>query len=209
MAAGLSGVGIEGSRPRPGESRYTILRSLLNRFFALSLWLAALNLVAIAVLVGAQVCSRVLDKVMTWFGMEPFSGVILSLAEIAGYLLAAASFLALAGTLKSGVHIRMTMLLSALGEKARCRMEFCALGIGALFSGYMTYHACRLVQDSWMNNEVSTGIVLVQLAYPQATVAFGLLALTVALVDEMVLVARTGQTTFSRSESQIGPGKAE
>lgn len=185
------------------------MRILLNRFFALSLWLAALNLVAIAVLVGAQVASRVLDKIMTWLGLEPFSGVILSLAEIAGYLLAAASFLALAGTLKAGGHVRMTMLLTALGDKARRRMEFCALGIGALFSGYMTYHACRLVQDSWMHNEVSKGIVLVQLAYPQATVAFGLLVLTVALVDEMVLVARTGQTSFSGSEHQVTAGEKE
>ncbi|MGH6660778.1 MAG: TRAP transporter small permease [Rhodospirillales bacterium] len=185
------------------------MRSLLNRFFALSLWLAALNLVAIAVLVGAQVSSRVLDKIMTWLGFEPFSGVILSLAEIAGYLLAAASFLALAGTLKAGVHVRMTMLLSALGEKARRRMEFCALGIGALFSGFMTYHACRLVQDSWINNEVSTGIIRFQLAYPQATVAFGLMALTIALVDEMVSVARTGQMTFGRSELQVMPGEEE
>ncbi len=193
----------------PQGKWYTVLRSLLDRFYALTLWLAALNLVAIALLVGAQVGSRVLDRIMTWFGMEPFSGVILSLAEIAGYLLAAASFLALAGTLKSGVHIRMTMLLSALGEKARSRAEFCALGIGALFSGYMAYHACRLVQDSWVHNEVSKGIVLVQLAYPQATVAFGLLALTVALVDEMVLVARTGRTSFGKSENQVTAGEKE
>lgn len=185
------------------------MRLLLNRFFAMSLWLAALNLVAIAVLVGAQVFSRILDKIMTWLGLEPFSGVILSLAEIAGYLLAAASFLALAGTLKAGGHVRMTMLLSALGETARRRMELCALGIGALFSGFMTYHACRLVQDSWIHNEISKGIVLVQLAYPQATVAFGLLVLTIALVDELVLVARTGKTTFGQSEHQITPGEKE
>lgn len=193
----------------PSRGTYTVLRILLNRFFSLSLWLAALNLVAIAVLVGAQVFSRVLDKIMTWLGLEPFSGVILSLAEIAGYLLAAASFLALAGTLKAGDHVRMTMLLSALGERARRRLEFLALGIGALFSGFMTYHACRLAQDSWMHNEVSKGIVLVQLAYPQAAVAFGLLALTIALVDEMVLVARTGHTSFSGSERQVASGAKE
>ena len=185
------------------------MRLLLDRFFALSLWLAALNLVAIAVLVGAQVSSRALDKIMTWLGLQPFSGVILSLAEIAGYLLAAASFLALAGTLKAGGHVRMTMLLSALGETARRRVEFCVLAIGALFSGFMTYHACRLVQDSWIHNEISKGIVLVQLAYPQATVAFGLLVLTIALVDEMVLVARTGKTTFGQAEQQIMPGGKE
>ena len=45
--------------------------------------------------------------------------VILSLNEICGYLLAAASFLALAGTLKAGAHIRVTMVLAALSERAR------------------------------------------------------------------------------------------
>ena len=36
-----------------------------------------------------------------------------------GYLLAAASFLALGGTLKAGAHIRVTLVLAALSERAR------------------------------------------------------------------------------------------
>ncbi len=58
---------------------------------------------------GCSGCS-----VQTSYGWQ-----ILSLAEIAGYLLAAASFLALAPTLKAGAHIRVTMLLSAFGEAKR------------------------------------------------------------------------------------------
>ena len=58
--------------------------------------------------------------------------VILSLNEICGYLLAGASFLALAGTLKAGAHIRVTMVLGALSEGARRYVEIWAFGFGAV-----------------------------------------------------------------------------
>ncbi len=52
--------------------------------------------------------------------------MIASLAEMAGYLLAATSFLALAATLKRGAHIRVTMLLGALPPRARFLFELWA-----------------------------------------------------------------------------------
>lgn len=183
------------------------MRTLLDRLYAVSLWLAALNLVAIALLVGTQVLARVSDKILTWLGIEPFNFAILSLAEIAGYLLAGASFLALAGTLKAGGHIRMTMLLSTLRGRVRSAVEFFSLAVAAAFSGYMTWHMMLLVQDSLAYNEVSKGVVPVPLAYPQASMALGLLVLTVALVDEFVQVIRFGEPSFGRSEQDITLGK--
>ena len=52
--------------------------------------------------------------------------VILPLNEICGYLLAAASLLALAGTLKTGAQYRVTMVLAALSERTVFRR---ALGV--------------------------------------------------------------------------------
>ena len=97
--------------------------------------------------------------------------VILSLNEISGYLLAAASFLALAGTLKAGAHIRVTMVLGFMSERTRRFAEIWAFGFAAA--------ACRLhdlaVRQFRLGvaafHEVSTGVVRVPLAYPQAVMA--------------------------------------
>ena len=58
------------------------------------------------------------DTQRAWSGPVGFRS-ILSLSEIAGYLLAAGSFLGLAATLKGGVHIRVTMLISNVPLKVR------------------------------------------------------------------------------------------
>jgi TRAP-type C4-dicarboxylate transport system permease small subunit len=101
----------------------------------------------------------------------------------------------------------MTMLLSVLTGRVRKAVELITLVIATAFSGFMTYHAMLLVQDSWAYNEVSTGIIPVPLAYPQASMALGLLVLTVALADEVACVARTGHTSFGRAEQEITLGK--
>ena len=137
------------------------MRRALDGLYALALWLAAGCLCAIALMVGAQLGGRLVDGAMKLVGLQPLGFVILSLAEIAGYLLAAASFLALAGTLKSGVHIRVTMVLSALSEPARRVVEVLAFAAAAAFSAYMTWNMALFALVSFRFNEVSTGIVRV------------------------------------------------
>ena len=94
------------------------MRRFLDTLYRATLWLSALCLAAIALLVGAQLAGRILDGTLALLHLPRTDFVILSLDEICGYLLAAASFMALAGTLKAGVHIRVTMLLGALSEGA-------------------------------------------------------------------------------------------
>ena len=95
------------------------MRRFLDNLYRTALWASALCLATIALLVGAQLAGRLLDGTLALLHLPRTDFVILSLAEICGYLLAAASFLALAGTLKAGVHIRVTMLLGGLSERAR------------------------------------------------------------------------------------------
>ncbi|HSP25682.1 MAG TPA: TRAP transporter small permease, partial [Saliniramus sp.] len=79
-----------------------LMRRVLDTTYSISFWLAILCLVAIAILVGLQVGARLVDTLLKAASLPPTNFVILSLSEIAGYLLAAGSFLALAGTLKGG-----------------------------------------------------------------------------------------------------------
>jgi TRAP-type C4-dicarboxylate transport system permease small subunit len=183
------------------------MRHFLDRLYAAALWLSAFCLVAIALLVGLQLAGRILDGLLKMVGLAPVGFIILSLAEIAGYLLAAASFLALAGTLKAGAHIRVTMLLSAVGEKARYYIELWAFAAAAAFSAYMTWNIARFAFVSWQYNEVSSGLIPVPLVYPQAAMAVGAIILTISLIDETVIVFRRGRPSFRGAEDAITVGK--
>ena len=176
------------------------MRSILDRFYALTLWLAAACLIAIAGLVGAQVVGRVADLLLKLSGQPPYGFMIASLAEMAGYLLAATSFLALAGTLKRGAHIRVTMLLGALSERVRFLLELWALAASSGFVLFATTSVARLAYDSIRFKEVSYGLIPIPLAIPQAAMAIGLLALLIALLDELVLVWRRGRPSFRTAE---------
>jgi TRAP-type mannitol/chloroaromatic compound transport system permease small subunit len=183
------------------------MRRFLEALYAGTLWASALCLVTIAAAVGAQLAARILDGALAMVHLPRTDFVILSLDEICGYLLGAASFLALAGTLKAGVHIRVTMALSAFGERVRHVMEIWAFGFSAVASAYITWNLGSFAYVSWRFHEVSSGVVRVLLAYPQAVMALGAAVLTVAIVDEFVLVCRTGRPTFRVNEDSILLGK--
>jgi TRAP-type mannitol/chloroaromatic compound transport system permease small subunit len=183
------------------------MRRALDILYDVTLKLSALCLVAIALTVGVQLAGRMLDGTLALLGLPRTDFVILSLDEICGYLLAGASFLALAGTLKSGAHIRVTLVLGMFGEHARRYIEIWAFGFAAAASGYMTY---QLVNFAWVSlrfHEVSNGVIRVPLALPQAAMALGALMLTVALIDELVIVLRGGWPTFRKAEDAITLGK--
>lgn len=183
------------------------MRHALDKLYSVTLWLSALCLCAIALMVGAQLATRLIDGVLSILHLPRTDFVILSLNEICGYLLAAASFLALAGTLKAGAHIRVTMLLAAISEAKRRYLEIWAFGFAAAACGYMTFQIAKFAWVSFRFNEVSPGVIRVPLVYPQAAMAFGALVLTVALVDELVIVARGGRPTFRAAEDAITLGK--
>jgi len=183
------------------------MRRILNTLYQAALYASALCLVAIALMVGVQLAGRMLDGTLALLGLPRTDFVILSLDEICGFLLAGASFLALAGTLKSGAHIRVTLVLGMFGESTRRYIEIWAFGFAAAASGYMTW---QLVNFAWVSlrfHEVSNGVIRVPLALPQAAMALGALMLTVALIDELVIVLRGGRPTFRKAEDAITLGK--
>ena len=183
------------------------MRRALDILYDAALRASALCLLAIALLVGVQLAGRLLDGTLALIGLPRTDFVILSLNEICGYLLAAASFLALAGTLKAGAHIRVTMLLGALSEKARRYAELGAFGFTAVACAYMTWNLGSFAWVSLRFNEVSPGVIRVPLAYPQAAMAVGALILTVAVIDEFFVVLTRGRPSFRAAEDAITLGK--
>jgi TRAP-type C4-dicarboxylate transport system permease small subunit len=183
------------------------MRRILDTTYRAALWLSALCLVAIAVMVGLQLAGRLLDGALKLAGLQPYGFVILSLAEISGYLLAAASFLALAATLKSGAHIRVTMVLAALSENSRYYVELWAFGAAAAFCAYIAFSIGRFAFYSFRFHEISPGLIPVPLAIPQTAMAAGAIILTIALIDEFFIVFSRGRPSFRAAEDAITLGK--
>jgi TRAP-type C4-dicarboxylate transport system permease small subunit len=183
------------------------MRRVLDTLYQLSLYAAALCLVVIASMVGAQLGGRLIDGTLALVGLPRTDFVILSMSEICGYLLACASFLALAGTLKAGAHIRVTMVLSAFSESTRRYAEMLAFALGAAGAGYMTWNLTSFAWVSFQFNEVSPGVIRVALAYPQAAMALGALILTIAILDELAIVITRGRPSFRAAEDAITLGK--
>lgn len=183
------------------------MRRALDTLYRISLWASALCLVTIAVMVGAQLAGRLLDGALALLHLPRTEFVILSLAEICGYLLASASFLALAGTLKAGAHIRVTMVLGLLGERARRVLEAWAFALATVVAGYLTWQIGSFAWVSFQFGDVSPGVLPVPLWIPQAAMALGAAILTISLVDELFTIIRYGRPTFRTAEDAITLGK--
>ena len=108
----------------------------------------------------------------------------------AGYMMAAAGFLALAHTLKRGEHIRVTLLLSALQGKARRGLEIWALSAAVALAALSAWYSCRLSWQSYQFHDISTGNDATPLWLPQLSMAVGTVILLIAFIDELVLELR-------------------
>jgi TRAP-type C4-dicarboxylate transport system permease small subunit len=71
-----------------------------------------------------------------------------------------------------------------------------SLTVASAFIGYFTRQTGRLAHDSWRFNDMSTGVVSVPLWIPQLAMVIGLGILLIALLDELVIVARGGRPSY-------------
>lgn len=172
------------------------MRTFLDGLYRLSGAAAAFFIVAICAIVLLQVGANVIDALAKAFTGTAIGLVIPSYAEFAGFFLAAASFLALASTLRHGAHIRVTLAIRLLKPLPRRAAELAVVLVGLALSGYFTVYTALLVAESLEYDDVSPGIVPVPLWIPQAVMAFGLLVLTVAFLDELVGQLRGARPTY-------------
>ncbi len=117
----------------------------------------------------------------------------------AGYMMAAAGFLAMAHTLKKGEHIRVTLLLSALRGKGRRVLEIWALFAASLLALLLAGYSCKLAWQSYTFHDISTGNDATPLWLPQLAMAIGAAVLAIAFVDELVLELR-GERVVPQSD---------
>lgn len=154
------------------------MRRLLDALYLGAAWLAALCMVALLGMVLLGIVSRQLNFHVP--GTDAY----------AGYLMAAAGFLALAHTLKAGEHIRVTLLLHRLQGPARQAMELWALFAASALALLFAYYSARLVWQSHTFHDISTGNDATPLWLPQLAMAVGTAVLAIAFIDELMLELR-------------------
>lgn len=154
------------------------MRKLLNGIYDSAAALAALFMVGMLGMVLLSIVSRQLHFHVN--GTDAY----------AGYLMAGASFMALAHTLKRGEHIRVTLVLSTFKGAGRRSLELWSLGVACLLSWLFAFYSCRLVWQSLEFHDISTGNDATPLWIPQLAMALGTVIFALAFVDELVLEIR-------------------
>ena len=162
------------------------LRALLDFIYLASGVAAALCLIAILFLIVIQMLAR-------WTG-EVFPGA----PEYAGYAMAAASFLAFANALNRGSHIRVSILINAVGPTARRLLEIWCFAIGAVVMWYFVYYAWRFVSFSVMLGDISQGQDKTPLWIPQSVMFVGALIFAIALTDNLISLIFRGDHRIKR-----------
>lgn len=171
------------------------LRSALDFLYLSAGVLAALCLIAILTLIVLQMLAR-------WTG-EVFPGA----PDYAGYAMAAASFLAFAHALSRGAHIRVSILLNALGPVPRRFLETWCFAIGTAVAWYFVWYAQRFVYWSWKFNDISQGQDETALWIPQSAMLVGAVILAIALTDNLIHLLLLGRHRIKRDSVGQGPGE--
>lgn len=165
------------------------MRRALDSLYDGAAWLAALMMVGLLGMVLLSILSR------------QFHFHVPGTDAYAGYLMAAAGFLALAHTLKRGEHIRVTLVINALHGRWRRALELWALGAANLLTLLFAFYACRLAWQSHQFHDISTSNDATPLWIPQLAMAAGTVILAIAFLDEFILEIRGRRVAATSGEA--------
>ncbi|WP_425045100.1 TRAP transporter small permease [Primorskyibacter sp. S87] len=162
------------------------LRRALDALYLGSGILAALCLITILALIVVQMVAR-------WTG-EVFPGA----PDYAGYAMAAASFLAFANALNRGAHIRVSILLNAVGPAANRILNIWCFAVGSAIAWYFVWYGRKFVYWSWKFNDISQGQDRTALWIPQSVMLLGAIIFAIALTDNLLSLIFKGDHRIRR-----------
>ncbi len=155
----------------------TALSSALDALYRLAGYLAAVLLVILCGLILWSVLSRLLSL---------YAG---GATDMAGYVMASSTFLALPYAFRAGAHIRVQLVVQRLTGRARRGVEIAVLALMAAITVFLAWYMTRLAYDSWDFGERSQGADAILVWIPQAPVAAGAWLLALAVVHTLAEVA--------------------
>jgi len=171
--------------PAPSQGRG---RTFLNTLYDAAAYAAAFFMVGVLLMVLASVVGRLVGFNLR--GSDAY----------AGYCMAAASFLALAHTLKRGEHIRVTLFLERFGGRLKRPLELWSHAAGTFFCAGLAFYSARQVWLSYSYHDISQGNDATPLWIPQIAMAVGAIVLLVAMADDFVLVIRRRELAAAPSD---------
>lgn len=166
------------------------MNTLREKFYQLSGYSAGVCVVMIMIIILAQVIGRLLGF------------IIPSAEDVSGYALAASTFFGLAYTLHNGGHVRVTLVIQKFSGRARQVQELIVLIFSFGLACFMTFYCFQMVWESYVFEEVSHGYIPIPIWIPQSSVAIGLLALNIALLDSLIAVIRKQKPAYQHQEDE-------
>ena len=167
------------------------MRKALDTLYDAAAGAAAFFMVGVLAMVLASVAGRLIGFNLR--GSDAY----------AGYCMAAASFLALAHTLKRNEHIRVTLLLTRCGPRVAHALEVWCHAAGTFFCAALAIFSVRLAWQSHTFNDISQGNDATPLWIPQIGMALGTIILLVAMVDDFVLYLRHRKKEVAHQDLQL------
>ncbi|MBC7781358.1 MAG: TRAP transporter small permease [Proteobacteria bacterium] len=172
------------------QRKPSLPRRLLDGLYLSAAVLAALCVVAILLLMMAQVIGREI-------GLQ-----VRGADDLTAWFCAAASFLPLAHTFRRGELIRVTLWIETLGPARRRRVELCCLACAAIFLGFAAFAVVGFVVESWSFNERAQGMLPIPIWIPQVSFALGIVLLWSAVLDDLVGVWRGRLPSYELAERE-------
>jgi TRAP-type C4-dicarboxylate transport system permease small subunit len=172
------------------------MRHILDRIYLGAAWLSAFTILAIAILISAQIFLNFATRI----GGLPLPSTIPSYADFSGFMLAAATFLAMPYTFRSGGHIKVSLVTARLPDRLRLWAEIAALAGAAFLTGFAVYYIWVLIAESIHYGDVSSGTVPVPLWIPQSAMGIGMSLLCVAVIDSLIQTIVRGEPVIAASE---------
>ncbi len=110
--------------------------------------------------------------------------------EISTYAMAAMFFLAAGRTLRTGRHVRVSLLLEASGPKTRRVIDLLATLAGLILAIVILVALFNLASASWSRGLRSATYTATPLAWPQALMAVGALQFSLDLCARLIRLVR-------------------
>src|ERR1041384_5827027 len=127
-----------------------LLLDAIERLARLDGWIGAACLVALTLLMLAEITVRALSNFIAWVPAD-----IPVAWEYSSYLMAACYTFGAAMTLRAGGHIRVTLLLGRLELPARRWLEISASLVAMLFVGFLAMAMARFAWGAFERGQTS------------------------------------------------------
>lgn len=106
--------------------------------------------------------------------------------DLAGYVMATSTFMAMSYTFRSGGHIRVGLVINRFTGQTRRSLELLCLGIMAAAIWFVAFYMGRLVYFSYIFGERSEGADAIYMWIPQLPVALGSTLFAVSVTHGLV-----------------------